>query len=96
MNGAFVYMLFGLAMGPVGLGVLDLSISKEGIRTVAELTLALVLFTDASSADLRVLRRTVRLPQRLLLPNDWGVLVTSSQLPPRARGRPRPSPSELI
>ena len=67
VNGALVYLAFGALAGPVGLGLLDLSIGTEGIRLVAELTLALVLFTDASNADLSVLRRSFRIPQRLLL-----------------------------
>jgi len=67
VNGAVVYLAFGVVAGPVGLGWVDLSIGSEGIRTIAELTLALVLFTDAANADLSVLRRTAQLPQRLLL-----------------------------
>ncbi len=67
VNGAVVYLAFGVIVGPVGLGLLDLSIGSEGIRTIAELTLALVLFTDASNANLPVLRQFVRLPSRLLL-----------------------------
>ena len=67
INGAVVYLTFGVIAGPVGLGLLDLSISIEGIRMIAELTLALVLFTDASNADLAVLRRAFQLPQRMLL-----------------------------
>jgi len=67
VNGAVVYLVFGLIAGPVGLGWLDLGLGGEGIRTIAELTLALVLFTDASNANLGVLRKTARLPGRLLL-----------------------------
>lgn len=67
INGAFVFAAFGLAFGPLGLGFLDLRIDAEGIRTIAELTLALVLFTDASNADLGVLKRSIRIPERLLL-----------------------------
>jgi NhaP-type Na+/H+ or K+/H+ antiporter len=67
VNGAVVYLVFGVVAGPVGLGWLDPPIDREGIRSIAELTLALVLFTDASNADLAVLRRFKRLPQRLLL-----------------------------
>ncbi|MBW2447097.1 MAG: cation:proton antiporter [Deltaproteobacteria bacterium] len=67
VNGAVVYLVFGVIAGPVGLGFLDLSIGTEGIRLVAELTLALVLFTDASNANFAVLRRVFRLPGRLLL-----------------------------
>ena len=67
VNGAVVYLAFGVIAGPVGLGWLDLSIEGEGIRTLAELTLALVLFTDAASADMAVVRRAIRLPGRMLL-----------------------------
>ncbi len=67
VNGAVVYLVFGVIAGPVGLGLLDLSIGSEGIRLAAELTLALVLFSDAANADMVVLRRAIRLPGRLLL-----------------------------
>ncbi len=67
VNGPVVYLLFGALVGPVALGLVDLTIGMEGIRLLAELTLALVLFTDASNADLAVLRRARRLPVRLLL-----------------------------
>lgn len=67
VSGALVYTAFGLVVGPVGLGVLDLQVSAQGLRTLAELTLALVLFTDAANADLAVLHRGFRIPQRLLL-----------------------------
>ena len=67
VNGALVFILFGLAIGPVGLGVLNLNVEKEGLRTLAELTLALVLFTDAANANLGVLKKSFHIPQRLLL-----------------------------
>jgi len=67
INGALVFTTFGLALGPLGLGVLSLNVDKEGLRTLAELTLALVLFTDAANANLGVLKRSFHIPQRLLL-----------------------------
>lgn len=66
-GGAILFAGFGLALGPVGLGALRLDIETEGLRVLAEVTLALVLFTDAANANLPVLARSVRLPQRLLL-----------------------------
>ena len=45
VNGPVVFLAFGILAGPYGLGLLDLNVSGEGLRTVAELTLALVLFT---------------------------------------------------
>jgi NhaP-type Na+/H+ or K+/H+ antiporter len=67
VNGALVFTAFGLALGPLGLGLLSLDVDKEGLRTLAELTLALVLFTDAANANLGVLKRSFHIPQRLLL-----------------------------
>jgi NhaP-type Na+/H+ or K+/H+ antiporter len=56
-----------LIVGPLGLGILGLNIDAEGLSTLAELTLALVLFTDASNANLRELKHSFRIPQKLLL-----------------------------
>jgi len=67
VNGALVYTAFGLVLGPLGLGFLILNVDAELMRTLAELTLALVLFTDAANADLGVLKRSIGLPRRLLL-----------------------------
>jgi len=67
VNGPVVFLAFGFLAGPQFLGWLDLSVGGEGLRTVAELTLAMVLFTDSAKADLATLRSSFRLPQRLLL-----------------------------
>lgn len=67
VSGPIVFAIFGLLIGPVGLDLLSFKADGETIRTLAELTLALVLFTDAAGADLSVLRRTQELPTRLLL-----------------------------
>ena len=67
INGALVFTAFGLLMGPLGLGYLSLNVESEVIRTLAELTLALVLFTDAANANLNVLKLNIRIPRRLLL-----------------------------
>jgi NhaP-type Na+/H+ or K+/H+ antiporter len=67
VSGPIVFTIFGLLIGPVGLGLLSFKADGETIRTLAELTLALVLFTDAAGADMGVLRRTEALPARLLL-----------------------------
>jgi NhaP-type Na+/H+ or K+/H+ antiporter len=67
INGALVYVAFGLLCGPSCLGLLDLDIEGEGIKRLAEFTLAMVLFTDSANANLPVLRRFEQLPARLLL-----------------------------
>lgn len=67
ISGAIIYTSFGLALGPLGFGFLNLNAGAEQIRLLAELTLALVLFTDAANSNLGVLRQHVHLPGRLLL-----------------------------
>jgi len=67
VSGPIVFTIFGLLIGPVGLDLMSFKADGETIRTLAELTLALVLFTDAAGADMGVLRRTEALPARLLL-----------------------------
>jgi len=67
LSGPVVFLAFGVVAGPDMLGWLDLSVEGKTLRTVAELTLALVLFADSANADLATLRRSFRIPQRLLL-----------------------------
>lgn len=67
ISGAIVFTAFGLAFGPFGLGFLNMDVGMEGLSTLAELTLALVLFTDAANANLVVIKHSYRIPQRLLL-----------------------------
>jgi len=67
VNGAVVFMLFGLMVGPVGLNWLKVDVHADALSLLAELTLAFLLFTDAANADLRILEKNYQLPQRLLL-----------------------------
>ena len=66
ISGPIVFTVVGLLLGQDGLGVLRIEISGEGLRLLAELTLAMVLFTDAANADFAVVRRNLGLPERLL------------------------------
>jgi NhaP-type Na+/H+ or K+/H+ antiporter len=67
ISGPIVFTLFGLLISPVGLDLLSLQADREMIKAMAEVALALVLFTDAASADISVLKKTSGLPARLLL-----------------------------
>lgn len=67
ISGPIVFTAVGLIFGPDGLGVLRLDIGGEGLRVLAEATLAMVLFTDAANADFAIVRRNRGLPERLLL-----------------------------
>jgi sodium/hydrogen antiporter len=66
ISGPIVFTVVGFILGPDGLGVLRINITGEGLRLLAELTLAMVLFTDAANADFGVVRRNLGLPERLL------------------------------
>jgi sodium/hydrogen antiporter len=63
---AMVFVAFGLLFGPKLLGGIEVSSTGGAVRVLAETTLALVLFSDASRIDLGALRRTVGVPVRLL------------------------------
>jgi NhaP-type Na+/H+ or K+/H+ antiporter len=67
ISGPIVFTAIGFFLGPDGFGVLHININGEGLRFLAELTLAMVLFTDAANADFGVVRQNLALPQRLLL-----------------------------
>ncbi|MFQ5972923.1 MAG: cation:proton antiporter [Alphaproteobacteria bacterium] len=62
-----VFVLVGLAAGPSGLGWVHGSVAHGVVHALAEVTLILVLFTDASRIDLRRLAREHDIPLRLLL-----------------------------
>ena len=63
---AMVFVAVGFLVGPEVLDGIDLESSSGTVRALAEATLALVLFCDASRIDLKLLRREVGVPVRLL------------------------------
>ena len=66
VTSAMVFVAVGLLVGPEALGLLELSSHGEPVKLLAEATLTVVLFADASRIDLRVLRREIAVPARLL------------------------------
>ena len=67
ISGPMVFVLVGLAVGPLGLGWLGGDVDERELRVLADITLALVLFIDAANADLGVLKRSLVIPRRMLL-----------------------------
>ena len=67
LSGPILFVTAGFLLGPGGLGVLHLNIKADGLRVLAEFTLAMVLFSDAANADLARIRSHAGLPKRLLL-----------------------------
>src|SRR6476620_8513837 len=62
---AIFFTSTGLIAGPV-LGLIDLHIGGESLKILAEATLTLVLFADASRISLRTLKVEYAVPLRLL------------------------------
>jgi NhaP-type Na+/H+ or K+/H+ antiporter len=67
VSAAIVFVAAGLALGTEGLDVFDVQIGSGFVKVLAEVTLGLVLFTDAASINTRRLSREKALPTRLLL-----------------------------
>jgi sodium/hydrogen antiporter len=61
-----VFTAVGLIVGSKTFGLVDPAPAGETVKTLAEATLAVVLFADAARIDLRALRDEFRLPARLL------------------------------
>ncbi|HEY2355524.1 MAG TPA: cation:proton antiporter [Gaiellaceae bacterium] len=66
VTAAIFFLSAGLLFGNKGLGWIDIAPHGETVRVLAELTLTLVLFADASRIDLAALRREYVVPARLL------------------------------
>jgi NhaP-type Na+/H+ or K+/H+ antiporter len=62
-----VFVAAGLILGPSVTGALDIAIDSGSILPVTELTLAIILFADASTVRLNDVEGDARLPARLLL-----------------------------
>lgn len=72
---AGAFLLLGAALGPFGLGVIDVRLQSPQLAVLATLGLALVLFTDAVSVNPRDLRERRRLALVVLGP---GTLVPAT------------------
>lgn len=69
-----VFLALGAALGPAGLGLLDVTLDSPILRVVATLCLTLVLFTDAVSLRIAEMRRHARLAFMVVGP---GTLLTA-------------------
>jgi NhaP-type Na+/H+ or K+/H+ antiporter len=73
LSTAVLFLVAGMALGPYGLGLFDVSASSPIVGTLAELALFAVLFTDGMRVGWADLRRAWRLPGRAL---GWGLPLT--------------------
>ncbi|NWK55499.1 sodium:proton antiporter [Verrucomicrobiaceae bacterium N1E253] len=60
------FVAVGVLAGPLGFAWYEAETDSESVQVIAELTLMLILFTDASLIDLRALKREYKIPLRLL------------------------------
>ena len=70
-----IFLALGAALGPAGVGALHVELESDVLRVVATLSLALILFTDALSLDLRDAREHRKLALLALGP---GTLLSAA------------------
>ena len=73
VTGPMVFVTAGLILGSDALGVLDVEASSEQVTLLLEVTLAVVLFTDATKINAGNWRAEAFVPARLL---TWGLPLT--------------------
>lgn len=67
LTAPLLFVAFGFLVGPGGFGLADIDVEHSAIHVIAELTLILVLFTDAARIDINRVREDHNLPMRMLL-----------------------------
>jgi len=67
ISAAMVFVSVGIIASPLGLDLLEVGMNASAVRIIAEVTLVLVLFIDASTINLQSLIREKGLPFRLLV-----------------------------
>jgi NhaP-type Na+/H+ or K+/H+ antiporter len=67
ITGPLVFIVFGFVIGAGGFNIAKLDVGHSAIHLIAEFTLILVLFIDASRIDLKTVRRDHNLPARMLI-----------------------------
>ena len=81
-----VFVFLGVILSPIGFGWIDLAVDNKIVHVIAEITLILVLFTDAARINLKSLWADHDVPMRLLfvgmpLTILAGALVATVMLP---------------
>jgi NhaP-type Na+/H+ or K+/H+ antiporter len=67
LTAPLIFIAFGYALGVGGFNLAAVDVGHSTIHVIAELTLILVLFTDAARIDLNRVRQDHNLPVRMLL-----------------------------
>jgi NhaP-type Na+/H+ or K+/H+ antiporter len=77
LTAPMIFVLAGAVLGPAGLGLVEMGLENHTVLLLGEITLALVLFTDAARTGFSALRKNRALPLSPLeiwicLPSRWG------------------------
>ncbi|WP_319450621.1 MULTISPECIES: cation:proton antiporter [unclassified Mycobacterium] len=64
---ALIFVLFGMALGPYGFGIIDVGTDAESFTVVAQLALTVILFNQAAELDLSTVVRRREVTFRLLV-----------------------------
>ncbi|WIY25677.1 cation:proton antiporter [Parasedimentitalea psychrophila] len=75
VSGPIVFVSAGILMGPLVLGWFEGGALRQQLRIFADMTLVLILFSDAANVELSVLRSKIKIPTRMLLVGLPGVIV---------------------
>ena len=66
ISGPMVFMVFGIALSPLLLNIAHLNINDGMVKTIAEIALIIVLFSDSSTINIKKFRDQWKIPARLL------------------------------
>ena len=74
-SGPMFFVFAGILMGPLALGWFDGNAISSQLRAFADMTLVLILFSDAANVEISVLKSKIAIPTRMLLIGLPGVII---------------------
>lgn len=80
VSGPVIFVATGIILGPLGLNWFQGPETRHDLRLLADLTLVLILFSDAANANLTTLKNRIQIPARMLLIGLPGVILLGSGL----------------
>ncbi len=75
ISGPIVFITFGILIGPLGFGWMNVNIAGTELKVMADLALAMLLFSDAANVKKTALRSGSHIPLRMLLIGLPGVII---------------------
>jgi NhaP-type Na+/H+ or K+/H+ antiporter len=80
ITGPMLFVAFGILAGPAAFNVVSIPLTNGVVQTVLEMTLVIVLFTDAAVIDVAAVRRQLTIPTRLLTVGLIGTMAAGIAL----------------